>query len=173
MTRNVRLARRAVAVLAVALGACGGDDGGDGAPAGTTVDPASAESTVAPAATGPGATDEGATEGCPLTTDEVASVIDGELIDMGCGWTGDTADVFVSDYPGELWAGYRSQAESDLTVTPVPQFGDDAYLVESGPLHVLVGDVAYDVMVHATDPALDADAAKRALADIIVAKVGS
>lgn len=156
----------ALVVSTVAVGCGSGDDAG--APAGEAPPPASAD--------GDGGGDERADQavdaGCPLTTEEVSSVIDGELSDMGCGWTGERADVFLSVYPGELWSEYRAQHDAAV-VLPVSGLGDEAYLVENGSLHVLVGDSAFDVMVHATDPALDADAAKRALADRIVAKVAS
>jgi hypothetical protein len=147
----------ALVVATAALG-CGGDDAG-----------APARDASAPASSG---ADGAVDAGCPLTTEEVSSVIDGELSDMGCGWTGARADVFLSVYPGELWSEYRAQHDAAV-VLPVTGLGDEAYLVENGALHVLVGDSAFDVMVHATDPALDADAAKRALADMIVAKVAS
>lgn len=149
----------ALVVSTVAVG-CGGDDAG--APARDESPPASSGAD--------GGADGAVDAGCPLTTEEVSSVIDGELSDMGCGWTGERADVFLSVYPGELWSEYRTQHDA-AAVRPVSGLGDEAYLVENSSLHVLIGDSAFDVMVHATDPALDADAAKRALADMIVAGV--
>lgn len=196
-TQNMKWTARATVLVALTIaaamaGGCGEDDTANSDSTGDSAAEAPARPTTADTVAGgddadviqsehdvseptaaPAEGTEDATGDCPLTTEDVATVIEGELFDMGCGWTGDTADVFVFESPSSLWAEYRRQAESQYSVTPVQGLGDDAYLIENGELNVLVGDRSFAIMVAATTPDLDADAAKRALAEIAVGKTQS
>ena len=152
--------------IAMVRGSCGSDDEESDGTAAESIDTTASADATTPSS--PGAPAESAD--CPLTTEQVTAVIGGDLTDLGCGWSGEYADVFVDSFPGTLWAEYREQADSPAgAVTDVEGLGDDAYEVTDSALFVLVGDEAFSFMVlptGATD--LDAADAERALAALVV-----
>lgn len=152
----------AVVIGAMALSACGDDDGGE----------AGADEGTSEAASGDDTGELSLGDPCELVTaDDVAAVagfaVTAELVNVDdglpgatCTYTGDGGEGLINlSITPEGADAFATSASSDLAVGG-PDLGDDSYVVEGGEIGVLVGDAWLTVNVFVGELSLEVEGAE-------------
>lgn len=135
----------------VALGGCGGDDGGEAAsPEVTTAENEGVGDSAAAAAS--------SNTDCPLTTEHVRAVVGKEVepvdIATGCRWeyeeqdeTTATLDYAYVTYTPLPAVALTEEGLDDVGARPVDGIGDEAWIVLPNALWVRAGDESFEIEV--------------------------